>query len=102
MEEQKVADTGMGYYRTIMSEEPLDVKMEDEEPTPRPMKKQDYFPEDDEGEEPFQTPLTLKKKKVMKPIMHSEDMSESESHAVKAKRDQDKTGGKKKVGRVWF
>jgi len=103
VEEQEHDDTGAGYYRTMTSEEPGDVEMDDEETTPRPMKNGGQVLEDNEDnsdEGPFRTPLTLRKQKAIKPIVDFQDISEGESHAVKGKRDQDKMKGKNKVG--WF
>jgi len=46
VEEQEHNDTGAGYYRMMMSEEPGDIEMDDEETMPRPMKNGGHVLED--------------------------------------------------------
>ena len=93
----------LGGNRALTDEAPSDVKMEDESPTPRPVKKdsksQLLDAEEDEtssAEEPFQSPLMrLRRKRII-------IISESETEGPTAKEKQVEMRGKNNVQHVWL
>ena len=102
VEEEWLAATATG-YRALTDEAPSDVEMEDEGPTPRPVKKDSKSrlldAEEDENsseEEPFQSPLThLRRKRIVV-------ISESETEGPTAKEKQVELRGKNNVRHVWL
>jgi len=102
VEEEWLAATATG-YRALTDEAPSDVEMEDEGPTPRPVKKDSKSrlldAEEDENsseEEPFQSPLTrLRRKRIVV-------ISESETEGPMAKEKQVEMRGKNNVRHVWL
>ncbi len=102
VEEEWLAATATG-YRALTDEAPSDVEMEDEGPTPRPVKKDSKSrlldAEEDENsseEEPFQSPLTrLRRKRIVV-------ISESETEGPTAKEKQVEMRGKNNVRHVWL
>ena len=103
LEEERLAATATG-YRALTEEAPMDVEMEDESPTPHPVKKDSESQlldaeenETSSEEEPFRSPLThLRRKRVIV-------VSESETEGSMAKEKQVEMSRKNdKVQHVWL
>ena len=116
VEEEWLAATATE-YRALTDEAPSDVEMEDEGPTPRPVKKdsksQLLDAEEDENsseEEPFRSPLTrLRRKRIVfrSPLTRLRRkriviISESETEGPTAKEKQVEMRGKNNVRHVWL